>query len=99
MTEKLETDFNDKNIKLQRSSNRNITILMNANVRKLATVIASQSVRNTNKNKSLSKAFTKNKRELRNSLTDLITKSVDESRLLADKKNVAFIADVKESVN
>jgi len=99
MTEKLENDFNDKNVKLQRNNNRNITVLMNANVRKLAVIIASQSVRNTNKNKGLSKAFTENKRELRNSLTDSIIKSVDESRSLADKKDTAFVDEVRDSVN
>jgi len=94
----IEKKYREVNFKQQESMERKITLLMNANVRSLAKVIANTSNKNTNYNKSLSKQFTSKKRELRNDLTDLIKENVFSAQDLADKKNTQFVKEVKESL-
>jgi hypothetical protein len=94
----IEETYQEKNIRLQNSFNRRITLLMNANVRKLAVEISKTSNKNTNNNKQLSKTFTKLKREMRNDLTELIKSGVFDAEDIADNKNNKFLKDVEESV-
>ncbi len=95
---KAELTYQKKQAELQNSQYRILTLIFNANIRKLANEISKHQTRNTNRNKPLNKAFTELKRELRHNLTETIDNSLNTARNFADKKDIEFQKEVKNSL-
>ena len=95
---KAELTYQKKQTEVQNSQYRILTLIFNANIRKLANEISKHQTKNTNRNKPLNKAFTGLKRELRHNLTETIDNSLNTARNLADKKDTEFQKEVKDSL-
>ena len=86
MIEEIEKKYQNKQLRLQNSQQRKITLLMNKNMTETAFIISKHTETRPSNNKVLKKQLTKQKRKLRNLLTDLIVKETEKARILNDRK-------------
>jgi len=86
MIEEIEKKYQNKQLRLQNSQQRKITLLMNKNMTETAFIISKHTETRPSNNKVLKKQLTEQKRKLRNLLTDLIVKETEKARILNDRK-------------